>query len=264
MSATEQYAQTDRAGQEDFDGAPAGAPEPADQAACEGCGAPLQRDQEWCLECGAARTLIHRPPDWRAPVALVAAVALIALAGLAIALTDLSLQSNREAAASVAARTLTVTAPAGASATPSAAAATGAPPSPNTAPPAKSSTAAGTSPGAAGASAGATPAPGASTSPSSTPAAAVGSWPIGLPGWTVVLASRAYESVAEDVARSLAAQGLAVGILDSSQHPSMVPGRWIVFSGRYPTQQSAVAAAASLRARGYRHPRARVVAPTGG
>ena len=32
---------------------------------CAACGATLEPDQEWCVECGTARTVLHRPPDWR-------------------------------------------------------------------------------------------------------------------------------------------------------------------------------------------------------
>lgn len=59
-------------------------PEPQTAAAtCAACGAPLQQDQEWCVECGTARTVLHRPPNWRAPVAVIAVVVgLVVIAGL--------------------------------------------------------------------------------------------------------------------------------------------------------------------------------------
>ena len=51
---------------------------------CPRCGAALRDDQDWCVECGAAaRTRLARTPDWRMPVALVAAV--VALSGAALA-----------------------------------------------------------------------------------------------------------------------------------------------------------------------------------
>src|SRR5581483_11236824 len=109
-----------------------------DTTPCEQCGTPLDPDQEWCVECGAARTLVHRPPDWRIAAAIVAAVLVLVLAGFAIALINLSADSNRSAAT-----TVTVTA---------------------------SST---------------TPTP----TPVPTKAAGVANWPVGLPGWTVVLFS---------------------------------------------------------------------------
>ena len=66
---------------------------------CGGCGAPLQADQEWCVECGTARTIIHRAPDWRIPIAIIATVILLVVAGLAVALFALSSETNRATAA---------------------------------------------------------------------------------------------------------------------------------------------------------------------
>ena len=48
---------------------------------CEQCGAELADDQEWCLECGGARTLIHRGPDWRVPLVVIATVIVLAIGG---------------------------------------------------------------------------------------------------------------------------------------------------------------------------------------
>jgi hypothetical protein len=210
---------------------------PTAESACEACGAGLRPDQEWCLECGTARTLIHRSPSWKAPAALVATVAILALVGLGIAVASLSSQSNRSAAAELItepARTVTVTVT-----VPSA--------------PARRRHA---RPGARRISAEA-----ASTRP---PAGSVGSWPIGLPGWTVVLSTQPTQGEAERLAHTYASQGLSVGVLESSQHPSLPPGDWLVFSGRYPTEAGAAAEAAVLRARGYPVAHPDEVAPTGG
>jgi hypothetical protein len=57
---------------------------------CAYCNATMRPDQEWCLECGSARTLIHRPPDWRIPLIIVCAVIAIAVAGFAFAISKLS------------------------------------------------------------------------------------------------------------------------------------------------------------------------------
>jgi hypothetical protein len=72
------------------------------QIRCEQCGAPMADDQEWCLECGTARTLLHRPPDWRIAAAIVATVVVLVLAGFAIALINLSSESNRSASSTAA------------------------------------------------------------------------------------------------------------------------------------------------------------------
>jgi hypothetical protein len=72
-------------------GAPSGAAGPR----CAACGAPLEADQEWCVDCGAARTVLHRPPDWRAPVAVVAIVVGVVVIAALIALVSLSIQVGR-------------------------------------------------------------------------------------------------------------------------------------------------------------------------
>ncbi len=174
-------------------------------ASCAQCGAALARDQEWCLECGTARTIIHRPPDWRIPVAIVGTVVLLALLGLAIALVNLSSVANRGASATVT-RTTRAVAPAG---------------------------------------------------------LAISTWPVGLPGWTVVLATRRDPAAARATATRIAAAGISVGILDTSRHAALQPGRWLVFSGRYPTKAAADAQAAALLAKGETGARARLVARPG-
>ena len=60
---------------------------------CPRCGAVVGPEQDWCLECGApARTRLAPTPNWRAPIALVAVVVL--LAGLALAFAFASLTSD--------------------------------------------------------------------------------------------------------------------------------------------------------------------------
>jgi len=66
------------------------APEQPAAVRCDRCGASLADDQEWCFQCGAARTVLHSPPDWRLPVAVIVAVVLLVLAAFAIALINLA------------------------------------------------------------------------------------------------------------------------------------------------------------------------------
>ncbi len=180
---------------------------------CAQCGTELHDDQEWCLECGAARTLIHRPPDWRIPLAILSTIVVLVVAGFAIALINLSKRTN---------------------------AATASPP--------------------AAASAPAAAAP-AAASPASPP---IGSWPVGLSGWTVVLSSSRSKATATATATGLIASGLRVGVLNSSQHPNLKPGYWVVFTGRYPHGTEASAAAARLRSSGHPDAHTRQVARPGG
>jgi hypothetical protein len=59
-------------------------------ATCAACGAPVQPDQEWCVECGTARTVLHGPPDWRAPLAVIAIVVGVVLVAGLIAIVALT------------------------------------------------------------------------------------------------------------------------------------------------------------------------------
>ena len=60
--------------------------------ACPRCGSPVGGDQDWCLQCGAAaRTRLVPTPGWRAPLAIAATLAVLAVAALTwgfLALTD--------------------------------------------------------------------------------------------------------------------------------------------------------------------------------
>ncbi len=179
-------------------------------AHCENCDSPLRDDQEWCLECGAARTLIHRPPDWRIAAAIVGTVVVLVIAGFAIALINLSANSNRTAATVATSATTT------------------------------STTAATTT--------------AASARPTHAAASAFPDWPVGLPGWTVVLFTGTGRPTAVIAARQMTKAGLHVGILSTSQHPStnMRPGHFAVYTGRYPTAAAAQTRTSALDHRGFR------------
>lgn len=85
-------------------------------ARCPRCGADLAAEQEWCLHCGtAARTVIAPTPAWRAPVALLAVLAVLAGGALAWAFAAAANQDDEVAAATSRAPapvTTTATAPA--------------------------------------------------------------------------------------------------------------------------------------------------------
>jgi hypothetical protein len=199
---------------------------------CAQCGQPLAEEQEWCLNCGSSRTLIYRPPDWRAPVLVVIAVIVIALAGFVFALTRLSNSATRSAAAT---------------ATESDAASTAAP----------------SNAGASVSIPSRTTATTASTG-HTTATTGLNGWPVGLDGWTVVLSRFTTETAADARAAEILPSDARVGVLDSSNHPSMHAGYWVVFSGRYPNRAEAQAAATTMIDNGYSTAHAREVAPPGG
>jgi hypothetical protein len=80
--------------------APPGAPPDPGTIACPRCATPVGPDQDWCLACGApARTRLVPTPNWRAPVAVLATV--ILLAGIALAIAFVALTNDTEPAAPV-------------------------------------------------------------------------------------------------------------------------------------------------------------------
>jgi hypothetical protein len=106
-------------------------------------------------------------------------------------------------------------------------------------------------------------------SPSATPTGVVAgtaTWPPGLDGWTVVLATRASRSAAATQAVALAKTGISdVGVLATSAHPQMHPAdSYDVFTGRYPSRAAAQSAAAALVKRGHLGSRAVEVQRPGG
>jgi hypothetical protein len=70
---------------------------------CPRCGANVAPEQDWCLECGApARTRLAPTPNWRAPMALVAIVVLLAGLTLSFAFTSLTSDDGNVSAATTA------------------------------------------------------------------------------------------------------------------------------------------------------------------
>jgi hypothetical protein len=72
--------------------------EPEGTIPCPRCDAAVGPDQAWCLLCGtAARTRLVPTPNWRAPIVVLALIAV--LAGLVLALAFVSLTNDSEPAA---------------------------------------------------------------------------------------------------------------------------------------------------------------------
>lgn len=179
---------------------------------CPQCGAPLAPEQDWCLSCGApASTRIAATPSWRAPLAIVGTVLVLAAAALTVAF--LSLTDDAERVAQTPEPTPTA--------------------QPTEAPPVTPSPEATVEP-----------------LPDETPAppAGVGTWPEGEEAWTVIVLSTSDETGARAKAQELADGGTQVGVLNSSDYSSLRSGFWVVFSGQYETSEEAQAAAAGLAA----------------
>jgi hypothetical protein len=98
--------------------------------------------------------------------------------------------------------------------------------------------------------------PPATSRPGRPRAASPGTWPVGLTGFTVVLATLAKRdhprAEAERLARSVQLPGLRAHVLDSSLHPRLRSSVWIVYVGRYSTRSPAERIARRLHAGGAR------------
>jgi septal ring-binding cell division protein DamX len=170
---------------------------------CPRCGSELTPQQEWCLQCGAdVSSTIAAPPSWRGPVALVGGLLLIALLALVLALVELA--GDAEQVGQAPAPT----------ATPAPTTTVVPTPESTTIPPATDDGAAGTTP-------------------------EIADWPAGKDAWTVVLEAASTREAAEARADELSQQGIAVGILESDQYPTLEPGKFVVFSGQYDSQRAA-------------------------
>lgn len=202
---------------------------------CPHCGAPAAAGQLMCLDCGSRLALGYkRPPSWRLPAAVVAAVLLIAGIGLAIALASGTDNANKTTAG-----TPTQPAPAQAPAD--------SPPTASQPTPAPADSTTTTTPTAAtGTTSGTTSTP---TPAPATPAAT--GWPPGKSGFTVILASMPTKAAADDKLEKAKAAGIAsAAILHSDDFPTLNPGYWVVFDGQYDSVDQAQSQAAADRGKG--------------
>lgn len=211
---------------------PPGTPPPPPGAApattCANCGAPVSLGQDWCLNCGAAiSTEVAGAEGWRTPIAIVAAVLLLAAAALVVAFLELSGEADKVAARPAATATPGPTGPTG----PVAVAPTG--PTGPTGP-------SGTTGPVEGATTPA-PFPSATASPA---ASSIGRWPAGKHAYTVILFSETSYATAKSKAQTVSTLP-GVGILKSGKFSSLRSGYYVVFSGQYDSLKQAQDAAAS-------------------
>lgn len=167
-------------------------------ADCPTCGSPLAGDETFCLQCGTRLVPEEDPePRWSVPIAIVIAIAVLAVAGVLLALEQVESDAEREA-----------TKPAVVVEPPE-------PPSPGTGP------------------------------------TEVAEWPDGVAAFTVALARLPDEATARARADAVVDAGVPAGVLDTSAYPSLEPGGWLLFAGRYETPQHAAEEAARYAAAGF-------------
>jgi hypothetical protein len=207
---------------------PAADPKGKAEASCPHCGEPAEKDQLVCLRCGGRIALDYRrPPGWKLPTAIVAAVALVAAVAFGWALREITDNAKTEVA----------NAPAG---NPTGAAK----PKPKTPAPAKPR-----KPAAAKKPATAKK-PAKAPTTSATAFNPPGTWPGPINGFTVVLTSTDNSGSAKSTARSVKQSGVPAGYLRSNDYPSLQKGFWYIYGGVYKTRGQAQKAAAKF-AKGY-------------
>ena len=96
--------------------------------------------------------------------------------------------------------------------------------------------------------------PGSETKPT-----AVAAWPAETSAYTVVLTTTSDEPQARAQATAAVGGGVPAGVLDSDRYPTLEPGDWVVFTGRFETRGQAVKEAARYAATGFPNARAEFV-----
>ena len=79
----------------------------------------------------------------------------------------------------------------------------------------------------------------------------VAAWPDGTSAYTVVLAQASDETTARARATAAVGGGIPAGVLDSTNYPTLDPGMWLLFAGRYDTEAEAAEDAARYVAAGF-------------
>lgn len=207
------------------DDAPTASRDPTDgagrspaEAHCPHCGAAAERGQLVCLECGSRIALTYRrPPSWKVPVAICAAVVALFVIGAVVAVAAIGNDAKREVAA--------------------------APPRPQS--PAKATRqrapAKRESAGAAGRGDSAGPAT------AIVRRGALYTWPGALTGFTVVINTAQDRSSAMTFAESAARSRVAkVGVIRADDFRGLPKGFYVVFAGYYAAREPADQATARL------------------
>ena len=71
----------------------------------------------------------------------------------------------------------------------------------------------------------------------------VAEWPAGRSAYTVVLAQAPNETTARTQATAALDADVPAGVLESDRYPTLEPGTWVVFAGRFDSLEEAAAAA---------------------
>jgi hypothetical protein len=205
-------------------------------ASCPHCGEPAEKDQLVCLRCGGRIALDYRrPPGWKLPTAIVAAVALVAAVAFGWALREITDNAKTEVANTPAGK------PTGGAAAPT---------KPQPTPRRSTAPAPAAKKKPAPRPAKAKPKRRPTTTPPAAAAALPGTWPAGKNGFTVIIASTDNPGAAKGTTRTVRQAGVPAGYLRSKDYPSLQKGFWYVYGGVYKTRGQAEKAAGRF-GRGY-------------
>jgi hypothetical protein len=89
------------------------------------------------------------------------------------------------------------------------------------------------------------------TPPGDEQPADVGAWPTGTSAYTVALAEAPNEATARTRATAALDGGVPAGVLESDSYPTLDPGKWLVFAGRFDTRSEAEEEATRYVAAGF-------------
>lgn len=191
-------------------------------SSCPTCGAPAERGQLVCLECGSRIALAYkRPPSWKIPIAIIAVLGALVVAGAVLAYEAIDDDARDEVAATPLKPKQTQTSD--------------------------------RRPQTSGAQAKAEPKPDrrkAATPEGLVPKGRLYTWPRDLRAFTVVLLSTEDRASATSYANSVAgAKDAKVGVISSGDFETIPDGFYVVFAGSYKTRALADRAAARLGAK---------------
>jgi hypothetical protein len=236
------------------------APPPGVERACPECGSAAAPEQDWCLECGAR---LETPGSkWQQPVAIMASVALIFVAAIALALSEVA--KDAEIAKAKTVKRYVAAPPPPAATTPPApsdptpADTTSTPsssknPTDSSAPTdtttTDSSTPSTDTSGLTDTGGGGYVPPPADTTPAPPPEAET--WPDGKKAYTVVLLSTTSKDEANALALKARKKDIPAGILQSDKYKNLSSGLWLVWAGTFGTEDEAYAAATDYSGKGY-------------
>ena len=194
-------------------------------SSCPTCGAPAERGQLVCLECGSRIALAYkRPPSWKTPIAIIAVLGALVVAGAVLAYEAIDDDAKDEVAATPLNPKQTSD------------------PRPQTSDPRPQ-----TSEGKAEAK---PDRRAAATAEGLVPKGSLYTWPRSLRAFTVVLLSTEDRASATSYANSVAgAKDAKVGVISSGDFETIPEGFFVVFAGSYKTRALADRAAARLGAK---------------